>query len=43
MAFSDSNLFRFDWVLSSETIYNVSDYESLHDAIDYGLKADGKA
>ncbi|CAI4229094.1 unnamed protein product [Auanema sp. JU1783] len=31
----------FDVILTSETIYNENDYESLHSALDYCLSADG--
>jgi len=33
--------FRFDVILTSETIYNEADYESLHDALNGLLAEDG--
>ena len=37
------NEFRFDFILSSETIYNEDDYQNLHDAVAATIKDDGVA
>ena len=33
---------KFDLILTSETIYDASDYNSLHDALDSSLSEDGE-
>ncbi|EYB93715.1 hypothetical protein Y032_0179g710 [Ancylostoma ceylanicum] len=35
------NIFGYDVIVTSETIYNSEDYEALHDAFDYALSPTG--
>uniref|UniRef100_A0AC34RI49 Methyltransferase domain-containing protein n=1 Tax=Panagrolaimus sp. JU765 TaxID=591449 RepID=A0AC34RI49_9BILA len=37
-----TNKKKFDVILTSETIYDASDYQSLHDAMDSSLSTDGE-